>query len=396
MKKILFTVGVLFVSFFFSQSLFGSAGHILNLDTQGKSPLIKRITIIQQEGGRVDWSPSGNNLIAFDKKNADGYYDIYLMDTNGTIVANLTDGNPNINQLHNGNPVWHPFGKYIVFQSEEPQHYNLANKWPPNPGIGVYNNLWAMTPDGKKFWKLTNIPIKKNLFDGIANFGVLNPHFSHDGRKLVWTERYDDCQTKECKWGKWRIKMADFIDSQNGPYLKNEQIVLQKCCSKIGFYMTAMGFSLDDKKILIAGNIDGQDEFGMDQYIFDLTTRHIYNLQNTPQIWEEDCNWTPITNKIIYMTNEGSPLDFDNPDWYWQHHTREYWLMNNDGSNKTRLTYFNDKDAPEYIGRDTIVADSSISPDGKKLVGIIGIDYGDQDKADFELKIVLIEFEKPL
>ena len=40
---------------------------------------IDTIWTITDDGGRVDWSHSGNNLIAFDRVGADGFYDVYVM-----------------------------------------------------------------------------------------------------------------------------------------------------------------------------------------------------------------------------------------------------------------------------------------------------------------------------
>ncbi len=42
------------------------------------------VTVFKERGGRVDWSHSGNNMIVFDKKGADGYYDVYVMRADGS------------------------------------------------------------------------------------------------------------------------------------------------------------------------------------------------------------------------------------------------------------------------------------------------------------------------
>ncbi len=346
---------------------------------------VKNIEIIQENGGRAVWSPDGER-IAFDRQNPDGYFDLYIMTPSGTILSSLTSGNQAINQRHNGNPTWHPSGKYIIFQSEEENHYGVANKWPGNPGIGVFNNLWATDEWGTRFWRLTDIPIKQKSDDGLPAMGVLNPHFSPDGSRLMWTERYKEGG----KWGVWRVKIADFRESDDGPRLENEKVLFQPGAG-MGRYVTALDFSPDGNTVLLAGNLDGQDEFGMDQYLFDSRTGELTNLQNSPEVWEEDASWSPDGETIVYMTNLGSPLNFSDPHWYWQPHTREYWAMKNNGSAKRRLTYFNEPGYPEYLGKPVIVAASSFHPEGKKLVGLIGVDQGTKERADFELKIALIE-----
>jgi len=383
---LVFVIAIIFLRG--SKSLDGQA---LNIDTPGKSPLAQRIRIIQQNGGRVDWSPSGNNLIAFDAKNSDGYFDLYTMTPAGAIVNSLTSGNSLINQRHNGDPVWHPSGKYIIFKSEEQNNYAVVHltkeqeQWIANPGIGIYNNLWAAEPDGSQFWKLTF-----NQANGSPSLGVLFPRFSHDGKKLVWSERYDDCYGETgCQpginSGKWRIKIADFVDSKSGPYLANTTVLLQQPLASTGFYVVPMGFSPDDTKLLVAGNLNGQHEYGMDEYILNIDTKtwrvtSFINLTNTSQDWEEGACWSPDGRYIIYMSDAGSNLSF-NKSWTQQldKYRTDYYIMNADGSNKQRLTYFNDPTAPEYAGGLVIAGQCVFSPDGAKFTGLISSSTGIKD-----------------
>ena len=359
---------------------------------QAQDPYLGRevvsVKIIQEQGSRAVWSADGDRIV-FDRQNADGYFDLYIMKPGEAYVSSITEGHPGINQLHNGNPVWHPAGDLIIFESEEMSHYGVVNKWPSNPGIGVFCNLWATDEEGSRFWKLTNIPIKQEKNDDIPIMGVLNPRFSHDGSRLMWTERYGEGG----KWGKWRIKVADFREGTEGPRLENETVLFQPGPG-MGDYVTAMGFSPDDRTVLLAGNLDGQDEFGMDHYLYDLETAQLTNLQNSPLVWEEGASWSPDGTSIVYMTNLGSTLDFSDPNWYWQPHTGEYWIMNSDGSGKRRLTYFNDPAYPEYAGMPAITAVCSFNLDGTKLVGTLGLDVGTENKADFKLKLVVIELRE--
>ena len=132
---------------------------------------IKDIRVIQENGARGCWSPDGRR-IAFDRLNADGYYDLYVMELGETGITPITEGKVGIGQLHNGNAAWHPHGDLIVFISEESGHYGVENAWPGNPGVGVFCNLWAADAEGGRFWKLTDIPLKKERNDGIPAMGV--------------------------------------------------------------------------------------------------------------------------------------------------------------------------------------------------------------------------------
>ncbi|MFH0885333.1 MAG: hypothetical protein V1861_06505 [Candidatus Micrarchaeota archaeon] len=350
------------------------------------------IRIIQENASHGYWSPSGD-LIVFDKLNPDGFYDVNVITPNGTLVRNITENNPGINQRHNGWPVWHPSGGYIVFQSEEEDHWGLDKKWMGHPGLGFFSNLYATTADGNDFWKLTDIRIKKKALDGIPIQASLNPQFNHDGTKLMWTERYKGGGYLE--WGFWQIKMADFV-TDDTPRLENITVVLraEDFCRECN-YINAMDF-IDDEKILLTGNLDGQHVYGMDQYVYDLKTKNLTNIMNTPELWEEGSCYS--NGKIVYTTNTDSEfkLDFNNPDWPKQPRTKEYWMMKEDGTNKQRLTFLNKAGSGDFEaseGRRTIVAECSFDNSGSRMLGIVGFDKRDDNVADFEVNLALFEFE---
>ena len=359
--------------------------------------LVSEISIVQKDAAHSEWSSSGD-LIVFDKEGADEYHDLYIMQEDGEITQSLTAENPKINQRHNGWPAWHPDDEYIVFQSEEAEHYGVESKWMGFPGLGFFSNLWATTPEANQFWKLTDIEIKQTAFDEIPIKGIISSNFSHDGKKLMWTERYASGGYLE--WGKWQIKMADFVIDADSPRLENVETILraEDVCEKCN-YVVGMAFSPDDKTLLISGNLDGQHVYGMDQYSYDLETGEFTNLQNTPYFWEEGGCWSPDGQKIIFPTNFHSAykLDFTNPGWPTQPRTREYWIMDADGSNKRPLTHFNIPGSTEYLeigqGQRMIAAECAFHPDGKKIFGIIGIDERDDDQAQIQINIGSIEFK---
>lgn len=361
------------------------------------STQIKNIKILQEHAAHPSWSPDGKKVV-FDKLNLkDYFYDIQIMDENGKILKTLTESSK-INQRNNGWPAWHPSGNYIVFQSEEPKHYAMEDRWLTFPGTGFFVNLWATTPEGDKFWKLTDLDIKQTLLDGKVAQAIISPEFSHDGKKLMWTERYKDGGSME--WGYWQIKMADFITSGGGVRLANEKIVLraEDICNNCN-YVVNMGLFKDGNRILVAGNLDGQHVYGMDNYIYDMATKKLVNLQNTPEYWEEGACLANNETRIIYPTNINSQykLDFNNKDWRHQPRLREYWVMNVDGSDKQKITSFNSPDSAEYSeigqGRRMVVAECSFSPDDKKMMGIVGKDQRTDDQANIQVNIGLFEFK---
>ncbi len=345
--------------------------------------------IIQPQGARPRFSPTSNHIV-FDRKNTDGYYDLYISDLKGNIINSLTDGKTGITQRNNGNGVFDPTGRYVVFVSEEASHFGEKSKYYGDPGVGLFSNLWAADILGEHFWKLSNVPVKQKLSDGIPAYAVVNPHFSIDGKLLIWSERY--AEGGHNNWGKWRVLGADFVIENNAPHLENARTLFEP---SVGNYVTFMG-ELPSGDWILAGNLDGQHEYGMDQYRYDPQSKDLVNLQNTPLLWEEDASVSPGST-IVYMTNADSPFayDFDNPNWPSQPMEREYYRMDADGRHKQRLTFFNDTTAPEYTGKRVIVAASDFSPDGRYLAGTIGVNFGTDERRDVVLKIILIEFDTP-
>lgn len=354
-----------------------------------KDSRIKSITILQSSGARPRFSPDSKTLV-FDRVNDEGFYNVYLSDLQGNITGSLTEGRPGINHRNNGNAQFDRSGNHVVFISEEEDHFGTLIKKLGDPGVGLYSNLWATDTMGTHFWKLTNIPIKRKLFDRMPSMATVNPVFSPDGHMLVWTERY--AEGGHNKWGVWRIKAANYVISRGEVRLENEHVLITP--SK-GNYITATAF-LDPDRLLVAGNLDGQHEYGMDQYVYNLKTGQYVNLTNSPESWDEDSCVAP-NGQIVWMSNSESHYKFDfSKAWTSQPVERDYYLMDSDGRHRERLTFFSDPQSPEYMGNRTLVAACEISPDGRYLAGTLGIDPGKGERrGDVQLKVILIEFAQP-
>lgn len=352
-----------------------------------ESPLVNQIKVLAADGGRVDWSSDGN-LIAFDREGKDGYYDVWTMRPDGREQKCLTCDNPNLPQKHLGNPDWHPSGQYLLFQAQDPNlkifpfKFKLAAKMVASPGGAINNNLWMMTSDGNQFWQLTQIQ------DGMA---VLHPHFSHDGSKIIWAEKVQlnpKGSQQSDTWGEWVIKIAAF-EMQNTPILKNIQEFKP---DDLQFYETH-GFFPNDEKIIFSGFPRGVSAGNLDLYTYDLISRGLENLTNTPTEWDEHAQISPEGTEIIWMSSVNIEQDRDRMgNIKMENFKMDFWIMDIDGSNKQRLTYFNDSAAPEYISSGVVCADNSWSPDGKKLVAKIRIASKDPLKDEM---IILIDLGVP-
>ncbi|MFA5034618.1 MAG: FlgD immunoglobulin-like domain containing protein [Candidatus Margulisiibacteriota bacterium] len=98
------------------------------------------------------WSPDGSKL-AF-SSNRSGDYDIWVMNENGTGLANLTS-----NPAYDGKPSWSPDGAKIAFVSDR-----SGNK-----------DIWSMNADGTNLKQLTDLTIIDT-----------DPTWSPDGLKIVF------------------------------------------------------------------------------------------------------------------------------------------------------------------------------------------------------------------
>lgn len=311
-------------------------------DCLNKIPDIKITEILSEGAGAVDWSAE-NNYIAYDTKTT-GKADIWIMKPDGTERKCLTCGD--FPGRHAGVPAWSSDGNYILFSAEKESHGFLDGKVPSpalEPGWGINHDLWVMKVDLNKEspvigkWKIVEVDIGE---------GILHPHFSKDGEKIVWSEimtfNDNDPYTWEqamiayengnlskvtMKWGlqDWRLRIANFSKDQGVPQLDNIETLPRLPDIKI--FHEAHGFSPDGSKIIFSSN-DKRDDyhwFGFDIYTYDLNTKKLEQLTDSSEIWDEHAHYSS-NGRIIWTPNTGFEIGS---------YRREYWIMDEDGSNKT-------------------------------------------------------------
>ncbi len=133
------------------------------------------------------------------------------------------------------------------------------------------------------------------------------------------------------------------------------------------FYET-QGFSPDSSKILFSGNLSpGQDAKG---------SRHLYTRpeirraekphEHDADEWDEHAHYSPSGKHIVWMSTRGLPKPATADDV-----RSDYWIMDADGTNQRRLTFFNDRDSKDYIPGGAIAADFSWNSDGTALAAVL-------------------------
>ena len=197
---------------------------------------------------------------------------------------------------HRGQPAFHPSGDYIVFQVMN-EHASSSILTEELLSLGVNNDLWFMKVDGTQKQKLTDNP---------AGYSVLHAHFSHDGSKLVWAERYAEDESASI-FGAWRMKLADVSIDQNAVITLTNIQNVQPSGPK--WYETH-GFSADDAAIIYSSNAT-TDFKASDLYSYDLVSGQLTNLTNSPATWEEMHNVDP-SGRYDHSMISSRFFDWDN------------------------------------------------------------------------------------
>lgn len=332
---------------------------------------IAKCRILTEDGGHLAWGKK-NKKILFDRRGDDGWFDLWVMNADGTGQKCLTSKHPVLPNRHIGQPAWHPSEKLIALQAQKadiPRLYDNSCC----PGAGALNDLWIITPDGKQSWKLHSIRFEISK----DSPGVLHPHFSHDGTRLFWAERIKD---NGRAFGEWILRIAEFsFDEESGPRLGRIRDYNPGGGSS---FFESHSFSPDDKYVLFTGNQDRSLEI----YEMEVATGNVKQLtEDSFRVWNEHANYSPDGKKIVWMSSKGlrfRPWPFSLK--------AEFWIMDRDGSSKRQVTWFNTPDHPHYLGKEfAVAADPDWSSDGRQIVGLVVTNKPDSEKRDCGLIIMI-------
>jgi Tol biopolymer transport system component len=303
-----------------------------------------RLQLFRSQGEGVEYSHDGK-WVVYDCKHQDGYYNIHVCRPDGTQDRCLTTIDNGLPHRHAGSPTWSPSMKYIAFAAEKKVHEGGSIE--AIPGFGGKSNLWVMLADGSKVWQLTDTP----------NFKwsrVIIPKFSPDGTKLIWAEEIRDHKNR-FKFDGWAIRVADFVETPQGPQLRN---IRSYEPGGPAFYET-YGLSPDGKKIVFCSNCRTTGFFEQQIFVCDIDGSNMHMLSNGKK-YNEHASYTPDGRHIVWMTSEGNPK-----------HGTDWWVMDPDGSNKRRLTHFNLSGFPESCAKPVYACLAGWAPNGTEFLGCV-------------------------
>jgi Tol biopolymer transport system component len=159
-------------------------------------------------------------------------------------------------------------------------------------------------------------------------------------------------------FGEWVVKVADFAVTAGKPALANIRTLAP---GGAGFY-EAYGFSPDDRKIIFCSDFNQRSSFDSKIFLMDAADGGHLQCLTPGKGYNEHASYSPDGRHIVWMTNVGN-----------RNAGTDWWIMNADGSNKRRLTHFNQPGYPESCAGPVYACLTHWSPDGVHLLG--GVQY---------------------
>ncbi len=329
---------------------------------------------------RTDWLHHENRLIAFDFLNSDGFYDLAISNFEKTAAKKLTENIPGLPQRHIGNPTYHPSGRYIIFQALKDTTLSgiensafvtyVTDPYFGQPGRGFDNDLWCIDLLHSSFYRLTTLPTKKFLTDTTKVTGILHSHFSKDGTKLLWAQAFDGLADigDRGTWGLWQLNISDFVIESGKPKLQNTRSF--KPGSFLGdfTFCESHDWGKNDSLVVFSINGHGQHQTHMDIYTLNIYDSTLTRLTDDPQTWDEHAHFTSDEKNLIWMSSKNYQFDSTRAEMTLK---TDYWIMNSDGSEKQRLTFFNDPAHQHhqiFEDRRMICGDASFSTTGDSIL----------------------------
>ena len=248
---------------------------------------------------------------------------------------------PGDTRFHNGNPRWLPNGEGFLFSGQNHDMNELASS---EPGYGFGCHIYFGDKTGKSFVNLTDMRLAKRELAGYAM-----PIAAPDANMLFWTECRKDRLTSS-SWGRRRISQASFKMENGSPKLENVRDITPDALRK-AFVETS---DCKAGQLLYSASADESQWYGMDVFAQEVSGKgknEPRNLTNDATVLDRFPVFSPNAKKLAWSsTREFDTSYFGVDSSRWQSELRsELWIMEADGRDRQRITYFNQKGHEHYM-----------------------------------------------
>jgi Tol biopolymer transport system component len=322
---------------------------------------------LAESGGRVAWyGGSAHDLIAFDapagriEGRAGADTEVYVVRPDGSGRTCVTCDAASIRKGFVGQPAWHPDGEHLVVQVEndnsERQVWNHLS-------FGIDNDLWLIRRDGSG---------ARRLWASRDKHAALHPHFSPDGKRLVFAERVPTgrlldrplmrrrAPAGESQWEGWRIHFADVDLSRPGEAALSNHRAIEP--NGPGFYETH-GFAPDGR--IVYSFTAGGAAYVDDCYSARPDGSDVRNLTRSRATWDEHARYSPDGRRLAFMSSRFQPdLVFPGPR---PRALRAELYVSEEGGAPRQVTDMNAR-----LGRPVVVSDFDWDRAGRRIVFLAG------------------------
>jgi hypothetical protein len=274
------------------------------------------------------YNPATHTL-AYGRAEADGHFRAYLSDADGTNERRLVySGWPA--DRHQFVAEWHPSGNYLFVEVEKADHPGTSDD--AIPGYGAYTDLWLVTRDGTRAWKLIDLP---NDYD----HALTHVAVSATGTRIAVTERVarPNLLDPNLFAGAYVFNVADFVDGPT-PALANVQSYRPGDQPQGG---EVDGITADGNTIAYYSTFVTHNLFSTRIYTTHLATHTTTELSTDS--FSQAPRFAAGERAVVYMSGSGAdifPGEVQGADW---------WSVHTDGSGRQRLTFMNVRDNPQSV-----------------------------------------------
>ena len=297
---------------------------------------IKQLT---GQGGRLAWyTGPAHELIAYDAI-VDGETaatEVFVMEPDGSNSRCVTcrmkfpkEGG------FVGQPAWHPDGEHLVIQveNENSKHTRFNHmSW------GIDADLWLIGLDSDR---------AERIWVSAPGHAALHPHFSDDGRLLIFAERSPTPRVTrrllhpwaaiggQNPWDGWSIHIATADISANaGEILSNHRRIAP---NGRGFYET---HSISRTRRIVYSFTGNGAPYVDDIFETDIEGQQRLHLIDNPATWDEHGAFSPNGQNLAFISSRADP-EWHAPDSRSNTLMTELFVRSRDG-HIHQLTHFNE------------------------------------------------------